>query len=138
MDRITKEQRSSIMSRIRSKNTNPEIVVRKALWKNKLRYRLHDKSIPGTPDISIKSKKIVIFIDGCFWHGCPICYVAPKSNTKYWKKKMLYNQKRRKVVKEKLRKDNWTIMEFWECQVTSSLKKIVSTIQKTLVSIPQS
>ena len=68
------------MSKISSKNTSPELLFRKILWKEGFRYRIHDKSIIGTPDVSNKSKKIAVFVDGCFWHGCPRCYTAPKTN----------------------------------------------------------
>ena len=130
MDKITKNQRSAIMSKIRSKNTLPELAVRKALWKEGLRYKIHDKSITGIPDISNKSKKIAIFIDGCFWHGCPVCYNKPKSNVAYWEKKLEYNKSRRSEVKKKLTGDGWQILEFWECEITNNLEAIVFQAQK--------
>lgn len=131
MDVFTSRQRSTIMSKIRSANTKPELVIRKALWKKGLRYRIHDKSIIGTPDVSNKSKKIAIFIDGCFWHGCPTCYNKPKSNTAYWNEKLRYNKNRRNLVKKKLDDDDWKILEFWECSITDNLDGVVSKICKT-------
>lgn len=117
------------MSRIRSKNTSPELLVRKALWADGIRYRIHDKTVIGTPDISIKTKKIAIFIDGCFWHGCPSCYIKPKSNKLYWRKKLSYNKNRRKNVKDKLKADGWKIMEFWECNIRDDTDRIASKIK---------
>jgi len=117
------------MSRIRSKNTSPELKIRKALWADGIRYRIHDKTVLGTPDISIKTKKIAVFIDGCFWHGCPSCYIKPKSNKLYWRKKLSYNKNRRKIVKDKLKADGWKIMEFWECNIRNKPERIVSKIK---------
>jgi len=130
MDVFTSRQRSTIMSKIRSTNTRPELVIRNALWKKGLRYRIHDKSIIGTPDVSNKSKKIAIFIDGCFWHGCPTCYNKPQSNTVYWNQKLRYNKNRRNLVKKKLHDNNWKILEFWECNITDNIDGIVSKICK--------
>ena len=96
MDTVPVDVRSRIMSQIRSKNTSPELLFRQVLWKEGFRYRIHDKTVFGTPDVSNKSKKIAIFIDGCFWHGCPKCYRAPKSNTQYWTCKLANNKNRRK------------------------------------------
>ncbi len=120
MDRITKQRRSKLMSRIKSKNTSPEIKLRRYLRSQGLRYRLHDRSVPGTPDISNKSKKIAIFVDGCFWHGCPRCYVMPKSNETYWINKMQYNKNRRIAVKRILQRNKWNVVEIWEHEIMRS------------------
>lgn len=69
-DTVSPETRSRMMSKIRSKNTKPEMAVRRTLWKSGLRYRVHDRTLPGTPDISNKRKRLAVFVDGCFWHGC--------------------------------------------------------------------
>ncbi len=95
-----------------------------------IRYRVHDKSVLGTPDISHKSKKIAIFVDGCFWHGCPVCYNKPKSNTVYWKNKLKYNKNRRSKVKKQLTCDGWKIFEFWECDITNNLGKIIFQVNR--------
>ena len=87
MDIVSKKKRSEIMSKIRSKNTKPEMTVRKYLSSKGYRYRLHDKKLPGKPDIVLKKKKIAIQVRGCFWHGhnCKLAHY-PKTNRKYWKK----------------------------------------------------
>ena len=119
MDNLTKKQRHLCMSRIRSRNTKPEIVVRKILRKLKIRHRLHSKRLPGKPDIVISDKRIVLFINGCFWHQHKGCkrLAMPKANRKYWRKKLEGNIKRQKSALIKLRKDNWKPLIIWECQI---------------------
>lgn len=116
------------MSKIRSKDTNPEKKVRKALWAKGFRYKIHDKSIIGTPDVSNKSKKIAIFVDGCFWHGCPKCYNPPKTNVEYWKHKLSNNKNRRKKIITKLSSENWKIFELWECDISKDVEKITNNL----------
>ena len=120
------------MSSIRGKNTRPEVSIRKLLWQRGKRYRIHDSSVFGTPDISNKSKNVAVFIDGCFWHGCKRCYKEPKSNTKFWRNKLSKNQKRRKLVISRLRKDGVTILQFWEHQVISDPQTVVKRISRLL------
>jgi len=131
-DKFSKETRSRIMSSIRSKNTKPEIQIRKGVWALGKRYRIHDKTVFGTPDMSNRSKKVAVFIDGCFWHGCSRCYTEPKTNTKFWRDKITTNRDRRKKVTAELRKDNWKIMQFWEHQVKKNSEKITLKIAENL------
>jgi len=112
------------MSSIRSKNTRPELEIRKKVWRLGKRYRIHDSTVFGTPDMSNKSKKLAVFIDGCFWHGCSRCYKEPKTNTEFWRNKIARNKDRRKRVKTELKKENWKVMQFWEHQVKSGSEKI--------------
>jgi len=131
-DKFSKETRSKIMSSIKGKNTKPELAVRKILWMQGKRYRVHDRSVFGTPDISNKSKRVAVFIDGCFWHGCSRCYKEPKSNTEFWRSKINRNKNRRKLVRSKLRKQGVTILQFWEHQVLSNPDKVVEGISRYL------
>jgi len=131
-DRFSKEVRSRIMSSIRGKNTKPELIVRKLLWSMGKRYRIHDSSVFGSPDISNKSRNVAIFIDGCFWHGCRRCYKEPKSNTEFWRKKIAKNRDRRKLVKSRLGKDRVTILQFWEHEVLSEPAKVTDKISAFL------
>lgn len=130
VDNISKEKRSRIMASIKGKNTKPELHMRKILWSKGKRYRIHDRTVFGTPDISNKSKKVAIFIDGCFWHGCPTCYVQPKSNTKYWETKISKNKQRRSDVRKKLSAEGWHILEFWEHDVMKEPVMIEREIEK--------
>jgi len=108
------------MSSIRGKNTKPEITIRRLIWSKGARYRIHDKTVFGCPDISNKSKRMAIFVDGCFWHGCHICYKEPKTNTVFWRNKIQRNKKRRSEVKKTLKIQGWKIMEVWEHQINKN------------------
>lgn len=132
-DKFTKETRSRIMSSIRGKNTKPEIAVRKILWHNGVRYRIHDRSIFGTPDISIKKKKIAVFIDGCFWHGCSRCYKEPKTNIMFWRTKISKNKERRIKVKSVLVNDGWNVIEIWEHQIYEEDEKMINNILNSYI-----
>ena len=128
LDNVSKEKRSKIMSSIKGKNTRPEIAVRKILWTRGLRYRIHDRTVFGTPDISNKSRRFAVFVDGCFWHGCPRCYKEPRSNVSYWQEKIIRNKKRRTLVKKVLKRRGWKIFEFWEHQVYNDPEKIATKV----------
>lgn len=120
----SKETRSYNMSRIKSKDTKPEIIVRKFLHKNGFRYRLHAKVLPGKPDIVLPKYKTVIFINGCFWHGHQECkyYVIPKTRTQWWLDKINRNISKDLLAKEQLIAAGWIIIEIWECQLKKQLK----------------
>lgn len=113
----SKETRSYNMSRIKSKNTKPEMLVRQFLHKNGFRYRLHVKDLPGKPDIVLPKYKTVIFIHGCFWHGHEGCkyYVVPKTRTEWWLNKIQGNSNN-DIKAETLLKDvGWKVIKIWEC-----------------------
>jgi len=124
----SKETRSYNMSRIRSKNTKPEMLVRKFLHKNGFRYRLHVKNLPGKPDIVLPKYKTVIFIHGCFWHGHEGCkyYVVPKTRTEWWLNKISGNILNDNNAEAALIEAGWKINKIWECD----LKKL--SFEKTL------
>lgn len=126
MDKITKKQRSRNMAAIKTKNTKPEITVRKLLHRNGLRFRLHQRKLPGKPDIVLKKHKTAIFVNGCFWHHHKNCRRAniPKTNTEYWIPKINRNTERdRKAIKE-LKKMGWDTLVIWECEVKDRKKMI--------------
>ena len=102
------------MSNIRSKNTKPELAVRRILWGLGLRYRIHSRTVLGTPDISNKRLKLAVFVDGCFWHGCPACYREPKTNAGFWRDKVDRNRRRRRAVREGLEAEGFRVVEIWE------------------------
>ncbi len=118
----TKKQRSYNMSRIRSKNTKPELIVRSWLHKQGYRFRLHDKTLPGKPDIVLKKYKTVIFVHGCFWHGHKNCkyYVVPKTRTKWWLDKINGNIARDKKAQRELKKHGWKVINIWQCFIRKS------------------
>ena len=120
-DIITREHRSWNMSQIRGSDTKPEIAVRSYLHRNSLRFRIHDKKLPGKPDIALKKYNTAIFIDGCFWHrhkGCKYSY-TPKSRVKFWRTKFENNIKRDKIVNAHYTNSNWNHIRLWECEITS-------------------
>lgn len=117
MDNLTKVQRKKNMQAIKSSGTKIETVVCKALWKNGIRFRKNVKDLPGKPDIAIKKYKIVIFLDSCFWHKCPLHFKRPKSNNSYWDKKIERNIARDKEVNKYYDLNMWHILRIWEHQL---------------------
>jgi DNA mismatch endonuclease (patch repair protein) len=116
MDRLTPERRSLLMSRIRSKDTQPELVVRRMVHAMGYRYTLHGSKLPGRPDLVFPSRKKVVFVHGCFWHGhqCPRGF-KPKSNAAIWEAKISGNRSRDRRTLLALRKLGWRSMVIWEC-----------------------
>jgi DNA mismatch endonuclease (patch repair protein) len=127
-DVLTKEQRSYNMSRIRSKNTKSEIKLRRLLrQKGIFSYRLHFE-VNGKPDIVFPKKKIAVFVDGCFWHKCPIHFVEPHTRKDFWTKKIEANVLRDKKVNEQLKEEGWTVLRFWEHEVNEIPDEVISRI----------
>ena len=126
------ELTSRIMSRVRAKNTKPELCLRKMLCQAGFRgYRLHWRKAPGRPDICYPSKKIAIFVHGCFWHRCPHCNPStPKSHQKFWREKFRKNKLRDKRKVRLLKKDGWKVCNFWECQLKSKTERMISIITR--------
>ena len=121
------EVRSRTMSKIRAKDTRPELALRKALHAKGLRFRIHDKSLPGTPDVSNKSRKVVVFVDGCFWHGCPRHFKVPKTRSEFWREKIQRNREKRIEVMAEYGVE-WMVFQFYECEIGSELDAIVEGI----------
>ncbi len=119
MDSLTPEKRSWNMSRIRSKNTKPEIRIRSLLHHMGYRFRLHQKNLPGKPDIVLPKFQTVIFVHGCFWHRHPGCKYAytPKSRIEFWQKKFNENIDRDCKVQKELEDIGWRILVVWECEL---------------------
>jgi DNA mismatch endonuclease (patch repair protein) len=131
-DVLTKEQRSYNMSRILAKNTKPEIVLRKLLSFNKIRgYRLH-YGLSGKPDIVFPKYKIAIFIDGCFWHKCPKCFIEPQTRRKFWMDKISGNVARDKKVNKQLKKEGWKVLRFWEHLLRKTPNSVYKGVLKEL------
>lgn len=131
----TPEQRSYNMSRIHSKNTKPEELVRKFLFSQGFRYRKNDAKLPGKPDIVLPKYKAVIFVNGCFWHGHEGCryFVWPKNNAEFWKEKITGNIQRDKHNHQLLANQGWRVIEIWECQLMKSV--VDNTLQNLVLQI---
>ena len=126
MDRISPEERSRIMSHIRSKDTKPEKRLRSLLHRLGFRFRLHRKDLPGTPDIVLPKYRTVIFVHGCFWHQHPGCKKAtlPRSNVEFWKNKLEKDIGRDKEVEKKLIETGWNVIVIWECEIKKTYSLI--------------
>lgn len=114
------------MAKIRSKDTKPELRLRKALWAAGCRYRLH-YDLPGRPDIVFLRKRLAIFMDGCFWHGCPLHYSAPRTREDFWKAKLRQNVMRDMAADEALIREGWEVFRIWEHEL-ANIEKIVEYI----------
>lgn len=133
MDVLTKKQRSYCMSRIRGKDTKPEIAVRKIIHNLGYRYSLHKKNLPGCPDIVLSSHQKIIFVNGCWWHrhNCKLGRRSPKSHLSYWLPKLRANKERHIRNVKKLRNQGWKVLNVWECQTRNS-EKLVDRLSKFL------
>lgn len=136
MDTVSKEKRSEVMSKVRAKNTKPEIIVRKLLHNNGFRFSLHRKDLPGKPDICLRKYKTVIFVHGCFWHDHKNCANArmPKSNQDYWVPKIKRNAERDNKHKADLKKMGWNVMTVWECELKNQ-DKLARKLKEKLYNI---
>lgn len=130
--------RSSNMSKIRGRDTAPEILLRKTLWHRGFRFRANFKVGESRPDIVFTSRKLVIFVDGCFWHGCPQHYVMPRTRVEFWSAKLFSNTMRDRKQTVALIESGWRVLRFWEHEVASALSEVVTQIENVFFdpSIP--
>ena len=119
------------MSRIRGKDTKPELIFRKALWSAGLRYRLKSK-LPGRPDLVFPGRKVAVFVDGCFWHQCPEHFQWPKNRPNFWKKKITRTVERDKEVTDQLKKMGWKVLRVWEHELGNNLGEAVKRVDQAL------
>jgi DNA mismatch endonuclease (patch repair protein) len=129
LDKVTKKKRSQIMAAIRSKNTKPEITLRKALWAKGLRFRIYYGK--EKIDIAFPSQKLAIFVDGCFWHGCPIHRHIPRSNREYWLPKLRRNEERDRSKQDRLILQGWKVLRFWEHEL-ADIEGVLEKIRKIM------
>ena len=135
VDKVSKEVRSYNMSRIRSKDTKPEILVRSYLFSKGLRFRKNDKRYPGSPDIVLPKYKTMVFVHGCFWHlhdGCKYARI-PKSNVEYWEKKLYRNRERDEHNQKELEEMGWRVITVWECELKKDKRE--HTLEELYVKI---
>ena len=138
-DTVSPAKRSDVMSRVGSKDTKPELLIRKGLHALGFRYRLHVKDLPGRPDLVFRRYGCVIFVNGCFWHGhaCPRCRM-PSSNTEYWNRKIARNKERDALNRRLLLDAGWRVLTIWECALTGKsklgLNQVVALASKWLLS----
>ena len=138
-DTMTPEQRSRCMAAVKSKNTKPEIMVRKFLFSKGLRFRIKSK-LPGHPDIILPKYKTVVFVDGCFWHGHADCkyYRLPKSNVEFWQTKVSNNQNRDAKFTAELSLLGWRVIRIWECELRpkTTQPQVLENLYKDIIEQP--
>lgn len=132
-DTLTPEQRKRCMSRVKGKDTAPEVKLRKALWRKRLRYRLGYK-LPGKPDIVFVAARVVVFVDGCFWHGCPIHGTKPETNREFWENKIERNIQRDHEVTKTLIASGWMVIRVWTHELKEDFEAVVDKITKAVKS----
>ncbi len=122
MDILAPEQRSRLMSRIRGKDTGPELKVRQLAHALGFRFRLHRRDLPGSPDLVFASRRKVIFVHGCYWHRHPGCRYAysPKSNVEFWQAKFAANAARDQIAMKALEETGWQVLVVWECETRNA------------------
>ena len=130
---MTREQRHRCMSRIRGRDTKPELVVRHWLWHQGFRYRLYVKALPGRPDIVMRKWRTVIFVNGCFWHGHECQRHRPVTNAQFWQDKITRNRERDERNQALLKAAGWNVIVVWECQL--SPKKRAETLHELDVAL---
>ena len=125
MDKLSPQQRHKNMASIHSKNTKPEMLVRKYLWRQGFRYRLNNPRLPGHPDIVLRKYRTCIFVNGCFWHGHDGCrfFRMPKTNTAFWEKKITRNKERDREEQKRLAKMGWHCITVWECELKPQVRE---------------
>ena len=130
VDKLSPERRSWNMSRIKGKNTKPELLLRSLLHKRGFRFRVHDKRLPGTPDIVLPRYKTIILVHGCFWHRHPNCRYAsiPKTKKKFWSQKFKDTIQRDKEQEILLKKEGWSLIVVWECELKQDSHNVVEKI----------
>lgn len=120
---------SARMRRVRRKDTSAELTLRKALWGAGLRYRKHPRVARSTPDVAFPRRKVAVFVDGCFWHGCPHHYVAPIRNAEFWRRRLHENQVRDARDELHLQLAGWTVLRFWECEIVTDPAAVVARVE---------
>ena len=134
-DHLTIEQRHKNMAAVKSKDTKPEMVVRKYLWSRGFRYRVNNPRLPGHPDIVLRKYRTCIFVNGCFWHGHEGCkyFRMPKTNTEFWERKISRNKERDREEQKKLARMGWHCITVWECELKGERReKTLESLEYTL------
>lgn len=134
MDIWSKQKRSEVMSKIRGKNTKPELILRSQLFRRGFRFRIHQQNLPGKPDIVLAKYKTAIFVHGCFWHYHKECKEGriPSTNSKFWQEKLLKNIEKDEQHISKLQEMEWKVIVVWECEIE---KNPLQTLEKLIYEI---
>ncbi len=131
-DVLTREQRARCMSANRGRDTKPELKLRKSLWHKGYRYRVKNQ-LPGKPDIIFPIEKVAVFVDGCFWHGCPDHFQMPATNAEFWRKKIVANTERDNLASTALEVAGWYVVRYWEHDIRSDVERCATQIINKLL-----
>ena len=131
-DTVSKEMRSKIMAAVKGRDTAPELLVRSKLFSEGFRYRLHRRSLPGTPDIVLPRYRTIVFVNGCFWHGhdCPEGRRIPRTRTNYWRAKLDGNIARDRENQRALRLAGWKVFIVWTCEIELEMEAVLTYLKK--------
>lgn len=131
-DILTPQVRSRVMSRIRGKDTQPEMHVRREVWRSGFRFRLHAKDLPGKPDLALAKYRLAVFVHGCFWHqhGCARSK-RPSSNREFWNLKLERNKARDRRNVVELKKRGWKVRTIWECRLKEDTEELIASLTKS-------
>nr|WP_012477498.1 very short patch repair endonuclease [Thermus sp. 4C]ABQ95626.1 putative DNA G:T-mismatch repair endonuclease [Thermus sp. 4C] len=132
MDIFTPEKRSELMRKVKTSSTGPEVKLRRLLRVAGIRgYRIKN-NLPGRPDVVFPKRKVAIFVDGCFWHGCPVCNKKPKTNAEFWRRKIKENRQRDARVDELLARQGWSVVRIWEHELKKAPQEAVARVIRAL------
>lgn len=128
-DPFTEDERSEVMRSVGNVDTEPEILLRKELWHRGYRYRVNERVKGVRPDLVFRGPEVAVFVDGCFWHGCPRHYSAPENNADFWKKKLMRNQERDRRNNRTLGEAGWTVVRCWECEIRDDVESVADQVE---------
>lgn len=130
-DKVSQDVRSAMMSAVKGRNTSPERLVRSRVFAKGFRYRIHNKNMPGSPDLSFPRYRVAVFVHGCFWHGhdCPRGR-KPQSNVEFWTRKLEGNVARDKKVMAALQEQGWTVVVIWTCEIEKGVRALLNRLQQ--------
>jgi len=129
----SKEKRSEVMAAVRGKgNRSTEVRMVLLFRENRIKNWRRHLPLPGRPDFAFKAERVVVFVDGCFWHGCPKCYRAPGSNVEFWLHKVEGNRRRDRSVSRQLRSAGWSVVRVWECSLKNNPVTVVRRVKRIL------
>lgn len=131
-DPFSRSERSRVMQAVGQVDTEPELRLRKELWRRGCRYRVNERICDTRPDIAFLGPEVAVFVDGCFWHGCPRHYIAPDNNASFWKSKLEGNQNRDAQDTQRLEDHGWAVLRFWACEIHENLDAVADTVEGTM------
>lgn len=131
-DPFNEDQRSDIMRSVGNVDTEPEMLLRRELWQRGFRYRVCERVEGVRPDLVFRGPEVAVFVDGCFWHGCPQHYTPPENNEEFWREKLERNRKRDRRNDRTLEEAGWTVLRFWECDIRDEVEAVADEVAGSL------